>query len=248
MTQEELNELILGNFDEDTFGEIKEKSKETQEKTSKETPIKNPFTENSKDEFDVDKNQFDIDHYRVDAESKWPPPPPTDDHKVVHQLDDVTKGLEIKATQVFDQLETLSSNSEAIVKDTKEIKKYIEEQKELFEKLSKQFPHIQTFQSSLKSCDEALKKLISITDKAMESGDSSLQAMDIMQYQDIHRQKIERVVNVMRALSKYLNSMFDTNIDDNKRVTSATYLQGDKKDDIISGNEIESLIASLSKK
>ncbi|RAX51569.1 hypothetical protein CCY99_08900 [Helicobacter sp. 16-1353] len=241
MTQEELNELILGNFDDKTFDETA--------KDSENQNTENPFLKDKNDnDLDIDEKNFDVDHYRVDAEAKWPPPPPTDDHKVVYQLDDVTKGLEIKATQVFDQLESISQNSEDIQKDTKIIKNHLEKQKELFEKLSIQFPHIQTFQDSLKSCDEALKKIILINDKATDSLDCSIQAMDIMQYQDIHRQKIERVVNVMRALSKYLNSMFDTDVEDDKRVTSATYLQGDKKDDVISSDEIESLISSLGKK
>ena len=72
--------------------------------------------------------------------------------------------------------------------------------------------------------------------------------MDIMQYQDIYRQKIERVVNVTRALSKYLNSIFDTDVEDNKRVSSATYIEGDNNDDIVSSDEIDEIISSLGKK
>lgn len=250
MTQEELNELILGNFDDKTLDEMAkvENKDDAKDEVIEEKDAENPFMDDkNNDDLDIDKNNFDVDHYRVDAEAKWPPPPPTNDHKVVYQLDDVTKGLELKATQVFDQLESISQNNDEIQKNAKVIKTHLENQKELFEKLSIQFPHIKTFQDSLKSCDEVLKKIILINDKAVDSADCSLQAMDIMQYQDIHRQKIERVVNVMRALSKYLNSMFDTDIEDDKRVTSATYLQGDKKDDVISSDEIESLIASLGK-
>ena len=83
MTQEELNELILGNFDDDA---------KTEENHN--TIEENPF----KDDESEYKNN---DDYKVNATGKWPPPPPTNEHKVVHQLDDVTKGLEAKATQVF---------------------------------------------------------------------------------------------------------------------------------------------------
>lgn len=242
MTQEELNELILGNFDDKALDKMADNNKKNEGKNTE-----NPFIDKNNN-LAIDESNFDVDHYRVDTEAKWPPPPPTDDHKVVHQLDDVTKGLELKATQVFDQLESISQNSDEIQKDAKIIKTHLQSQKELFEKLSIQFPNVQTFQDSLKSCDEVLKKIIAINDKALDSADCSIQAMDIMQYQDIHRQKIERVVNVMRALSKYLNSMFDTAIDDNKRVTSATYLEGDTKDDVVSSDEIDALIESLNKK
>ena len=54
--------------------------------------------------------------------SDWPPPPPTDDHKVVHQLDDVTKDSEKKATEIFDKLETINgfcADAESITNDIK---------------------------------------------------------------------------------------------------------------------------------
>lgn len=234
MTQEELNELILGNFDE--------------------TDIK---TEDSANNSDIDKNPLagddgefctlDSNHYRVSAEGEIPPPP-VPKHKVVEQLDDVTKGLEVKATQVFDQLESISDNIDSNIKDINKVKKYLIEQKNLFDKLSLQFPKIATFQHSLESCNDMIKCINGIVDKSNESIDSVLQAMDIMQYQDIHRQKIERVVNIMRTLAKYLNAMFETDINDNKRVGSATYIDGDKKENTVDSDEIEDLIASLGKK
>ena len=240
MTQEELNELILGNFDE---ADIKEDKSPT-ESPAKPSDSSNPLAE----EISVNESNLDPNHYRVSADEQWPPPPPITDHKVVEQLDDVTKGLEVKATQVFDQLEMISNNTDSVIKDAKKIKDYLSAQKDLFEKLSTQFPKIATFKTSLESCNEMIKQINVIADKSNESADAVLQAMDIMQYQDIHRQKIERVVNIMRTLARYLNSMFETDVDDEKRVSSATYIEGDKKDDLADSEEIESLIASLGKK
>lgn len=240
MTQEELNELILGNFDE---ADIKEDKSPTESPTNP-NDSSNPLAE----EVSVNESNLDPNHYRVSADEQWPPPPPITDHKVVEQLDDVTKGLEVKATQVFDQLEMISNNTDSVIKDAKKIKDYLNAQKDLFEKLSTQFPKIATFKTSLESCNEMIKQINVIADKSNESADAVLQAMDIMQYQDIHRQKIERVVNIMRTLARYLNSMFETDIDDEKRVSSATYIEGDKKDDVVDDSEIDDLIASLGKK
>ncbi len=240
MTQEELNELILGNFDE---ADIKEDESPT-ESPANPSDSSNPLAE----EVSINESNLDPNHYRVSADEQWPPPPPITDHKVVEQLDDVTKGLEVKATQVFDQLEMISNNTDSVIKDAKKIKDYLATQKDLFEKLSTQFPKIATFKTSLESCNEMIKQINVIADKSNESADAVLQAMDIMQYQDIHRQKIERVVNIMRTLARYLNSMFETDIDDEKRVSSATYIEGDKKDDLADSEEIENLIASLGKK
>ena len=244
MTQEELNELILGNFNE---ADIEPKAEEKDANDSGDLPEQkdlNPLA----GEISVNEGNLDPNHYRVSADEQWPPPPPITDHKVVEQLDDVTKGLEVKATQVFDQLEMISNNTDSVIKDAKKIKDFVVAQKELFKKLSTQFPKIETFKASLESCNDTIKQINTITDKSNESADAVLQAMDIMQYQDIHRQKIERVVNIMRTLAKYLNAMFDADIDDSKRVGSATYIEGDKKDDLADSAEIEKLIADLGKK
>jgi chemotaxis regulatin CheY-phosphate phosphatase CheZ len=72
-----------------------------------------------------------------------------------------------------------------------------------------------------------------------------MSVMDIMQYQDIHRQKIERVINVMRALSKYMNTLFEGKIDDDKRVSSAQHIAGDTHNDVASTDDIEALLAQF---
>ena len=83
----------------------------------------------------------------------------------------------------------------------------------------------------------------------LQSGqDEVMMAMDAMQYQDIHRQKIERVINVMRALSRYMSSLFEGKIDDKKRVSSAVHIDGDSTADVVSNDDIEALIASLGQK
>lgn len=220
MTQEELNELMAsGNFAND----------------NKDTKASNPELLNE-------------NNYKINVENKWPPPPPTENHMVVHQLDDVTKGIEIKATQIFDELELISASADEILKYIKIVISHLDSQKTLFEKLSTQFPNIVTFKKSLESCNDALHKMENIKRNAQSCADSSLQAMDIMQYQDIHRQKIERVVNVMRAVAKYLNSILDTEVDDSKRASSAKHLSGDENNDVVSTDDLEALIASFEKK
>ena len=53
----------------------------------------------------------------------------------------------------------------------------------------------------------------------------------------------------MRALSKYMNSLFEGKIDDEKRVGSAMHIEGDTTtEDVVSNADIEALIDSLGKK
>lgn len=52
----------------------------------------------------------------------------------------------------------------------------------------------------------------------------------------------------MRALIKYMNSLFESDVDDKKRPPSAVYLDGDKTDNLMSDEDIEALINSFAKK
>lgn len=238
MTQEELDALIMsGEADMADAIEAKEAKSESKAKQD---------TKELQEEFTA--GFIDPNNYKVEAGKKWPPPPPTDDHKVVHQLDDVTKDSEAKASEIFDQLDNISSSADKIAKSSKDIKKYIENQQEIFQKLSEKFPQIEVFSRSLEESKQITTTLKNILNDANDCLDASMQAMDIMQFQDIHRQKIERVINVMRALAQYMNSLFEGKIDDSKRVSSAVYITGDNKEDMASEDDIEALIASFGKK
>ena len=196
---------------------------------------------------DVNDNTDEHD-YRVSADAKWPPPPPTNDHKVVHQLDEVTQDSERKAGEVFDILEQIGRTAEEIETSNSSLKEDMERFQDVFEKLSGHFPNIATFKSELERTEASLAKLNDLEEKAQSINDEIMMAMDVMQYQDIHRQKIERVINVMRALSKYMNSLFEGQIADEKRVGSAVHIHGDNTEDVVGDDDIEALIASFGKK
>jgi hypothetical protein len=235
MTQEELDALMSGGVDG-----LEEEA----------TPQETQESEDEPQEQDDDSDtKYDGDGYRIDANKPWPPPPPTDDHKVVHQLDDVTRDSELKAGELFDKLESVSSilmDMEGAVND---IDANLQKDAELFEKLAASFPHINSFKEALERTNESKEKVQSLVESCQMAGDETMMAMDGMQYQDIHRQKIERVINVMRALSKYMNSLFEGQIDDSKRVGSATHLDGDTTtENLVDNDDIEELIAALGKK
>ena len=228
MTQDELDSIMNQGVDNIEFADNGGASQE------KEEVIKAEF---------VDPNNF-----KPEADKKWPPPPPTEEHKVVHQLDDVTKDSEQKMTQVFDQIDAIGNAVSKIEKDTKKIKEYVKTQEDMLVMLVDSFPKIKAFAASLEQTKEIKKVVDDVKNLSMDCNDACMQAMDIMQYQDIHRQKIERVINVMRALSQYMNSLFEGRGDDSKRVASATYIAGDNHDEVASEGDIEALIASFGKK
>ena len=217
MTQEELDALMAGDIN--NLDEVEENSNEESE-------------QNVVEENDNKKEEV----Y---------PPPADEKHKVVAQLDEVTKESEEKATQILDIMDNISSSMAETVEELNDVMKFLEHEKELFTKLSNAFPHIKTFKDELNRINEMIEKV----QKAIESGEATqdeiMMAMDIMQYQDIHRQKIERVINIMRALIKYMNRLFEGKIDDTKRVKSAVHIHGDNNEDVVDEDDIEALIAQF---
>lgn len=224
MTQEELDALMNGGDMDDIDTE------------DSDTP------KNKDDDFG---NELE---YSVSATAGWPPPPPSKENKVVHQLDDVTKESEEKATQIFDMLEQMSTdamNGEEAIGD---VIKALNGSKELMQKLQTKFPQIAVFSEQEQALSDAASKAEASLEYFGSISMNCLSAMDVMQYQDIHRQKIERVINIMRALSNYMNRLFEGKIDDDKRVSSAKHIHGDTTADLAGEDDIEALIAAFGKK
>lgn len=242
MTQEELDALMAGDLDDVVAAD------ESDAQASGDENLDLKATDKEVAERKDDDVKFDGD-YRASSNISWPPPPPTDDHKMVHQLDDVTKDSEEKATQMFDKLDAINNFSMDAESGLSEIISGIEANIEIFTKLHEKFPNISTFFEALEK-NNALKSSAETTlDNVRMAEDEIMMAMDMMQYQDIHRQKIERVINVMRALSKYMSSLFEGKIDDEKRVASAVHIAGDTHtENLVSNDDIEALIESLGKK
>jgi len=164
---------------------------------------------------------------------------------MVHQLDDVTKENEEKASEIFDIIEIISSDLMDKESNVQNVIDTLESNIALFTTLSKKFPDVKAFAEQLQKNEDAINDANDTIEMIQTSGDSIMNVMDIMQYQDIHRQKIERVINVMRALSKYMNTLFEGKVDDSKRVASATHIAGDTHNDVASTDDIEALLAQF---
>jgi len=142
----------------------------------------------------------------------------TEDLKLVSQLDNVTKETEENATAVFDILYDISNDLTCMGEVISKIKS---------EEISKE------------DGIEEIEDLLNHANNVLFEG------MSLMQYQDISRQKIERVVNVMRSLIKYLNLLFEGEITDDERTSSAHHIDGDDTGDVINEDDLEDLINSF---
>ena len=237
MTQEELDALMSGDLD---LGDLEDEVEAEDALEELAEVEESDVSEDEPAEEEASHKASAIHHM---------PPPPTDDHKVVHQLDDVTKESEEKATEIFDIIEGISNDvmdSEAKAQESIDL---ITSNIELFETLSAKFPGVEVFKTQLEKNRHAFDGSNELLETLQNSGDSIMNVMDIMQYQDIHRQKIERVINVMRALSGYMSALFEGRIEDEKRVSSATHLPGDDStEEVVSDDDIEALLASFGQK
>jgi len=221
MTQDELDAL-MGN-DVDTLDEEIAETKE-EEKEVDETSI----------ESHVQDGQL--------------PFPATNENKMVHQLDDVTRESEEKAGEIFDIIENISNELMEKEDNLNIALEVIDSNIELFKTLCEKFPDVEAFKTQLEKNEKAKEEINVVTEVLQNSGDEIMNVMDIMQFQDIHRQKIERVINAMRALSKYMSTLFEGQIDDDKRVASAQHLHGDDNDDLASEDDMEALLAQFANK
>ncbi len=222
MNQEELDALIGEDFDE--IEELDGKDDIEDEAVSE---IDDSFSDVLED---------------TNEEEKIVPPPADNKNKVVAQLDEVTKESEEKATQILDIMDEISANTEKNLESLKEVLEFLNKHKTLCEKLHNKFPHIKTFEKELNEINAMIEKIQQAIEINEATSDKIFMAMDIMQYQDIHRQKIERVINIMRALIKYMNKLFEGNIEDEKRVQSAKHIHGDESNEVLSDEDIEALL------
>lgn len=225
MTQEELDELMSGDMGD-----------------------KEDNLSLSADKDEDEDVQYANVQYDLGATKSWPPPPPLTENKVVHQLDDVTKESEEKATQMFDMLEQISNEQMAAEEHMSNIADTLNSLQDMMNKLSVKFPNIEAFKSESEKIDAALAANEAVVNNLGNIGMNTMSIMDMMQYQDIHRQKIERVINIMRALSNYMNKLFEGKIEDEKRVSSAKHIHGDQNNDVVTDDDIEALIAAFGQK
>jgi len=171
------------------------------------------------------------------------PLPVSDENKVVNQLNEVADDSEEKASQIFDVLSFILDENAEIAKYNKNMSEFIEKQAELLESLSVKFPNVSIFTENLDNAKELLETSKDLSSKVDAENNKVFEAMELMQYHDINRQKIERVMAVIKKLSSYLNGIFE---DDSGKaeVQIAKHISGDSND-IVDSDDIESLISEF---
>lgn len=177
------------------------------------------------------------------GEFPFPAEPST---KVVSQLNEVANDSEEKAGQIFDVLSFILDDNAIIQKNNKNIASFLDKEMELLTALSNKFPNIKVFDERLKEA-QAIKDVTSDISNRISAEDMRLfEAMELMQFHDINRQKIERVMSVIRKLTVYLNNLFEED-DDYEEIAVAKHIHGDSTSDLVGAEDLDALIAEFSK-
>jgi hypothetical protein len=174
------------------------------------------------------------------------PLPAEKDTKVVNQLSQVANDSEEKVGQIFDVLSLGLDNNNEFRNKIKDLESFLTEQTSLLNSLNTKFPNINVFKEHLDKANSVNSNLESLKTIMNEEDMKIFEAMELMQFNDINRQKIERVMAVIRKLSLYLNNLFEDG-EGYKDVAVARHIHGDDTHDLI-GDDLDKLIEEFGKK
>ncbi|MGM0519207.1 MAG: hypothetical protein ACQERD_06170 [Campylobacterota bacterium] len=173
------------------------------------------------------------------------PLPADKDTKVVSQLNQVANDSEEKVSRIFDVLSLgLDNNNDFRTKIT-DIEKLLLNQEKLLKSLNSKFPNIEVFKEHIAQTKRVNEGLESLKDSMNDEDMKIFEAMELMQFNDINRQKIERVMSVIRKLSLYLNNLFEDEYTE-QEIAVAKHIHGDEAEDLI-GDDLDKLIEEFGK-
>ena len=169
-----------------------------------------------------------------------------DQINIPNQLGQVANDSEEKATKIFDALSYILDDNEELRKITKSLDGFIQSQHKMLEMLNKKFPNVKEFSDNLATVKELIDKPKEIQSRLHNRDKELFETMELMQFHDINRQKIERVMGLVINLSRQLNAIFDDE-SNSINIANPNHLPGDDSADLVDGDDLESLIAEFGK-
>lgn len=173
------------------------------------------------------------------------PLPAEKDTKVVNQLNQVANDSEEKVSQIFDVLSLALDNNNEFRTKVSDIEGFLVSQDKLLKSLNAKFPNIEVFKHHLQKVEEVNKSLEDMKTIINAEDMKIFEAMELMQFNDINRQKIERVMSVIRKLSLYLNNLFEDDYTE-QEIAVAKHIHGDEGEVLI-GEDLDKLIEEFGK-
>ena len=232
-------DILAGvDFSEDLVAE----EPKPEETVVKEVEVKKEVVEKKPD---LNKDQIVQDWTDEKINEGLIPLPVDNDSKVVNQLVQVANDSEEKVSKIFDVLSDILDNNNNMQNNLKNQDVFILSQIKLLQSLNTKFPDIDIFKTNLDtavSLEGEMNELVGdIDNKNMQI----FEAMELMQFNDINRQKIERVMSVIKKLANYLNNLFEDE-SNAPEVAVAKHIHGDENSDL-AGDDLDALINEFGK-
>lgn len=247
----EIEELLSQAKEDELSSSKEEKINEIEDILSDIEDDKIDIVEDKKEE---DNNKMDLDISKDEIVKEWSsskinagvfPFPAENDTKVVSQLSQVANDSEEKVSKIFDVLSLTLDNNNELRNKLKEFEDFVASQNKLLDSLIKKFPNIKIFNKQLNKAKNVQASIQSVKDNIDDEDMQIFQGMELMQFNDINRQKIERVMSVIRKLSIYLNNLFEE--DNPKDIPMAKYIHGDRDTEDLVGEDLDKLIEEFNK-
>lgn len=171
---------------------------------------------------------------------------PEADHRIIDRLDEITSETEAKTNEVMDRLDSAIEKINGLVDESDSLFEQLKEHEQVIDMLSKKHPDNPVVRLLL-DISETFAKAHQLRDRAYEAQDEVFVAMDLLQFQDISRQKIEKVISVIRALNDYLNTWFGSS-DPAKARAGVARTMGRDDARATESDDVEALIEQFNEK
>ncbi|MGA1932548.1 hypothetical protein ACH5BF_07475 [Arcobacter sp. YIC-464] len=208
-------------------------------------PVESPKPEVKEQNNPVDADKIVRDWTDTKINEGVIPLPAERDTKVVNQLNQVANDSEEKVSQIFDVLSLGLDNNNEFRTKVSDIEQFLVSQEKLLKSLNAKFPNIEVFKQHVQKVEEVNQSLEAMKTIMNEEDMKIFEAMELMQFNDINRQKIERVMSVIRKLSLYLNNLFEDEYTD-QEIAVAKHIHGDEGEVLI-GEDLDKLIEEFGK-
>ncbi|WP_027389855.1 hypothetical protein [Chrysiogenes arsenatis] len=170
---------------------------------------------------------------------------PSADHRIIDRLDEITSETEQKTNEVMDKLDGGIAKLNEMIEEMDSFFAQLQAHEQVVNRLSAKYPENPVVKLLLEITG-SFASIQKIKDIAYECQDEIFVAMDLLQFQDISRQKIEKVIAVIRALNNYLNTWFGTESQKSRARVARTMGRDDAN--ATDTQDIESLIEGFREK
>ncbi len=159
--------------------------------------------------------------------------------EIIKKLEETNSSTQ-KSIKIFDIFSHILNYNNNIRDNIDALNEFNNKQITMLLSLNNKFPNIEAFKINLEQAKKMESHINNINKKLNDENIEISQIMELIQYYDINKQKIEKIISVIRKLSIYLNNFFGN--EEKREVMVANYTHKE----II--KDLEVLIVEFNKK